>query len=269
MKVWNHDTGTFGYEYAGWIEQEGIATEYTKVTFNDGTELKVVGNHSVFSRTLNKYVDVNSDEFNIGDEVVSISDGISYVRVTNIEHIQEEVRYYHVISTRYFNLITNNILTTYEIYNNVSNFMGFDENLKWQNTEIVRSDMYTYDDFTYLTKYLFKVFRLEETKYLIETGLVTTEEFEDLFTNYLMDNDKKVNPPTNEEGKYLWMVTTSDDENPSDIAHQMVEDSIYTVPTPINEENFLYWYNHSDNKTYNPGYEIEVDSSMYLEAIYE
>ena len=36
-----------------------------------------------------------------------------------------------------------------------------------------------------------------------------------------------------------------------------------------NEENFLYWYNHSDNKYYNPGDEIEVDSSMYLEAIYE
>ena len=147
--------------------------------------------------------------------------------------------------------------------------MGFDENLKWQNTEIVRSDMYTYDNFTYLDKYLFKSFRLEETKYLIETGLVTPEEFEDLFNNYLMDNDKKVIPPRDGEGHYLWMVTTSDDENPNDTVHQMVEGSTYIVPTPNNEENFLYWYNHSDNKTYSPGDEIEVDSSMYLEAIYE
>ncbi len=268
LKVWNHDTGSYGYEYAGWIEQEGVATEYTKVTFSDGNELKVVGNHSVFSKTLNKYVDINSDEFNIGDEVINLSNGINYVTVTNIEHVNEEVRYYHVISTRYFNLITNEILTTYEIYNNVSNFMGFGENLKWQNTEIVRSDMYTYEDFQYLEKYLFKVFRLEETKYLVETGLVTPEEFEDLYNNYLMDNDKKVIPPRNEENQYLWMVATSDDEDPSDTVHQMIEGSIYTVPTPINEENFLHWYNHSDNKYYQPGDEIEVDSSMYLEAIY-
>ncbi len=268
LKVWNHDTGTYGYEFAGWIEKEGIATEYTKVTFSDGNELKVVGDHSVFSKTLNKYVDINSDELNIGDEVVNLSNGINYVRVTNIEHINEEVKYYHVISTRYFNLITNEILTTYEIYNNVSNFMGFDANMKWQNTEIVRSDMYTYDDFQNIDKYLFKVFRLEETKYLVNSGLVTQEQFDDLYNNYLMNNNKKVIPPRNDDGQYLWMVATSDDENPSDPAHQMVEGSIYTVPTPNNGDNFLHWYNHSDNKYYQPGDEIEVDSSIYLEAIY-
>ena len=269
LKVWNHDTGSFGYEYAGWIEKEGTTNEYTKVTFSDGSELKVIGNHSVFSKRLNKYVDVNSDDLKVGDKVVSIKNGISYVKVTSIEKVQEEINYYHVISTRYFNLITNNILTTYEIYNNVSNFMGFGNNLKWQNTEIVRSDMFTYDDFTYLDKYLFKVFRLEETKYLLNTGLVTQEQFNDLYNNYLMDNDKKVIPPKNDEGKYLWMVTTSDDNNPDDISHQMVEDSTYIVPTPNNNNNFKYWYNHSDNKTYQPGDTIIVDSSMYLEAIYD
>lgn len=269
LKVWNHDLGAYGYEYAGWIEKVGTATEYTKVTFSDGNELKIIGNHSIFSKTKNKYVDVNSENLNIGDEVINISDGINYVYVTNIEHIKEEINYYHVISTRYFNLITNNILTTYEIYNNVSNFMDFDDNLKWQNTEVVRNDMYTYDDFLYLDKYLYKVFRLEETKYLVNSGLVSVEQFDDLFSNYLMNNDKKVNPPTNGSGETLWMVTTSDDEDPTDTIHQRVEGSKYMVPTPEEQDNFLYWYNHSDNKTYSPGDIIEVDSSMYLEAIYE
>ena len=65
------------------------------------------------------------------------------------------------------------------------------------------------------------------------------------------------------------MVVTSDDTDPSDISHQMVEGSTYTVPVPNNTDGFLYWYNHSNNKTYNPDDIIEVDSSMYLEAIYE
>ena len=269
LKVWNHDLGRYGYEYAGWIETEGTTDHYTKVTFSDGSIIKAIGNHSVFSKELNKYVDINSNDLHVGDEVVNLENGISYVTVESIEHIEEPIKYYHVISSRYFNLITNNILTTYEIYTNISNFMDFDENLKWQNTDIVRSDMYTYDDFLYLDKYIYKVFRLEETKYLVNTGLVTPAEFEDLFTNYLMNNNKKVSPPTNSDGQRLWMVTTSDDTNLSSTTHQRVEGSEYTVPTPSNTHNFKYWYNHSDNKVYHPGDRIEVDSSMYLEAIYK
>ena len=84
-----------------------------------------------------------------------------------------------------------------------------------------------------------------------------------------MNNDKKVNPPTNENGERLWMVTTSDDYDPSDIIHHYVEGSEYVVPMPKESDNFLYWYNHSDNKIYNPSDIIEVDSGIYLEAFYE
>lgn len=269
LKVWNHDKGTYGYEYAGWIEKVGKTNSYIKVTFSDGSELKIVGDHSLFSKRLNKYVSINSGELKVGDEVVNLANGINYVKITNIEKVNEEVNYYHVISSRYFNLITNNILSTYEIYENVSNFMGFGENLKWQKTEEVRSDMFKYEDMPYMEKYLFKVFRLEETKYLLNTGLVTQEQFNDLYNNYLLDNNKKVIPPKDSNGKYLWIVTTSDDNNPSNTSHQMVEDSEYTVPTPKNKNKFKYWYNHSDNKHYQPGDKIIVDSSMYLEAIYE
>jgi hypothetical protein len=269
LKVWNHDLGRYGYAYPAWIEKAGTADQYTKITFDDGNELKVISSHSVFCKRLNKYVDIRSGELQVGDEVVNLQNGISYVKVTNIEEVNESINYYHVITTRYFNLIANNILTTYEIYENVSNFMGFDEQLKWQNTEIVRSDMYTYDNFTYLDKYLFKCFRLEETKYLVDTGLVTLSEFADLFQNYLMNNNRKLPPIKNELGNRMWMVTTSDNTDLCNRDYLLEEGSTYMIPNPENEENFLYWYNHSDNKNYNPGEEIEVDSSMYLEAIYE
>ena len=269
LKVWNHDRGSYGYEYAGWIEKVGTAASYTEVTFSDGNKLKFVGDHSIFSKTHNKYVNILSDEFNVGDEVINLSDGIQTVTVTDIKKVNKNIHYYHVISSRYFNLITNDILTTYEIYGNVSNFMGFGDNLKWLNTEEVRNDMFTYEDLPYMDHYLFKVFRLEETKYLLNRGLVSQAEFDDLYQNYLLNNDKKVKPPTNVDGNYLWMVTTSDDDNPSDVSHQMVEGSEFTVPEANNTDGFTSWYNHSDNKYYQPGDVITVDSSMYLEAIYE
>lgn len=269
LKVWNHDTGSYGFEYAGWIEKAGKSNSYVKVTFSDGNTLNIVGDHSLFSKRLNKYVNINSNDLKIGDEVVNLSNGISYVKITNIEKVEEKINYYHVISARYFNLITNNILSTYEIYSNVSNFMDFDNNMKWLKTEEVRKDMYTIDDLPNMEKYLFKVFRLEETKYLLKNGLVSKEEFDDLYNNYLLDNNKKVTPPKNDKGKYMWMVTTSDDIDPSDTSHQLEEDSEYVVPTPKKTDGFLYWYNHSNNKKYNPGDVIKVDSGMYLEAIYE
>lgn len=269
IKVWNHDTGSFDYEYAGWIESKGTASSYTKITFEDGTELKVVGSHSLFSKRLNKYVDILSRDLEVGDEVVTLKDGIGYIKITNIEKVNETVHFYHVITTRYFNLIANDILTTFEIFENISNFMGFDENLKWQNVNEVRSDMYTYDDFTYLPKYIYKVFRLEETKYLVNSGLVTPDQFTYLFDNFLTNNDKMLMPQTNEEGTRLWMVTTSDDTDLSNERYLLEEGSIYTVPTPNNQEGFVRWYNSSDNKYYMPGDTIEVYGGMHLTAIYE
>lgn len=272
LRVWNHDTGTYGYEYAAWIEQAGTAEVYTKVTFSDGSELKVVGDHSIFSKTHNKYVNINSDEFKVGDEVVNLKDGIKYITVTSIEEVEEEVKYYHVITNRYFNMITNDILTTYEIYNNVSNYHGFGENLKWVNYPPSES-LLSYEDmisqFGYVDKYLFKAFKMEDINYGLTNGVISVDDLNDLFSNYLMNNDRKVEPDKDDTGIRLWMVTTSDDNNPSKKSHQLEEGSTYKVPEPENQEGFKYWYNHSDNKYYNPGDLIEVDSSMYLEAIYE
>ena len=76
-------------------------------------------------------------------------------------------------------------------------------------------------------------------------------------------------PATNNNGTRLWMVTTSDDTDLSNTSHQLEEGTIYTVPTPNNEEGFVNWYNSSDNKYYNPGDTIEVYGGMHLTAIYE
>ena len=110
--------------------------------------------------------------------------------------------------------------------------------------------------------------KLEDFGYAVEQGYITQEALASIVNTYMRHDEYKVMPPKDEFGNYLWMVTTSDDINPSDPTHQIVEGTYYLVPTPNNEENFLYWYNHSDNKVYYPGDEIEVDSSMYLEAIY-
>ena len=269
LKVWNYETGTYGYEYPAWIETENESDSYYKVTLSDGSELKIVGNHSVFNRRLNKFVDVVSDELQVGDEIVNAQNGINYVTVENIELVNEHVKYYDVITTRYFNVIANNILTTFEIYNNISNYKGFDSNLKWQIQDEVEANMLTYEEFSEFGKYLFKTFRLGEARYILEHNVATQEELNVLFYDYISNGERTLQRNKDGNGNYMSMVTTSDDANKNDPSHLMVEGTMYTVPTPQEETGFAYWYNHSDNKRYSPGDIIEVDSGIYLEAIYE
>ena len=272
LKAWNHETGTYGYEYPAWLENEGTIDHYTKVTFSDGTELKVAIDHRLFSKRLNRYVNINSGDLQIGDEVVSLQGGVSYVTVTSIEEVNEEVRYYDIISTRYFNVIANGLLTTYEINNDISsNYKGFTDRMIWAS-QTPEDRLLSYEElintFGYVDKYLYKTLKLADFKYAVEEGFITQAELIEIINKFMMNDNYRYIPPKDEFGNYLWMVTTSDDENINSLLHQMVEGETFIVPTPKNEENFAYWYNHSDNKHYQPGDEIEVDSSMYLEAIY-
>lgn len=266
--VWNHDKGSKGYEYPAWIEKSNTADMYTQISFSDGSILKVVGEHSIFSPTLNKYVTVNTDEFKVGIEVIKYNyndNKIYKVTVTKIEEVIEKVNYYHIITTRYFNMFTNDILTTYEIYNNISNFPGFDNNLKWVRSDEINSSLYTKDDFPNVSNYIYNTFRLEQTRYLIENNLITRNELDKLLSEYPMSlyGIKK-----DQNNNNLYMVATSDYINPNNLEYLVKENSIFNVPYPKNKDGFKYWYNHSDNKIYYPNDDIEVTNSIYLEAIY-
>jgi hypothetical protein len=169
-------------------------------------------------------------------------------------------------------MIAEGILTTYEINDEISsNYKGFDRNMKWVNYTPEDKKM-SYEDvlntFGYVDRYLYKAMKIEDFGYAIEQGYITQEALENIINKYMRQDGFKVIPPKNSFGQYLWMVTTSDMDDPSALLHQVVEGSVYIVPTPENEDGFMYWYNHSDNKYYNPGDVIVVDSSMYLQAIY-
>ena len=266
--VWNHDKGNIGYEYPAWIEKSNTTDIYTQISFSDGSILKVVGEHSIFSPTLNKYVTVNTDEFKVGIEVIKYNydDNKLYkVSVTKIEEVNEKVNYYHVITTRYFNMFTNDILTTYEIYNNISNFPGFDNNLKWIRSYEINESLYTKEDFPNVSNYIYNTFRLEQTRYLIDNNLITRNELDRLLSEYPMLL-YGINKDSNNNN--LYMVTTSDFVNPDNLEYLVKENSVFNIPYPKNQNGFKYWYNHSDNKIYYPNDNIVVYNSIYLEAIY-
>ena len=267
LMVWNYETGNVTYEYPIWIEKEGNSNTYINIKFNDGTYLNIVEDHGIYD--IEKQHFVNIDDLKIGSSIAKIvDDKVKKVEIVSIEKIEKETKYYHIVSTRYYNVIANDVLTTDYIVL-LSNFRGFNRNVTWKTKKYNNNQLYSYDELSYLPNYLFKGFRAEEAKtfesYLDKDG------FKEVMTNIILNPNRIELPKTNLLGKRMWMVTTSNDNvnviNKNKFLKE--EGSNYKIPTPKNSKGFVNWYNSADGKYYNPGDIITVETGIYLEAIYK
>ena len=187
LKVWNHETGAVSYEHPARIEKENKVKRYQLTTFSDGTTIGSVGWHGIFDVEANEFISMDDEtRFYPGIEVYKVEDNkLAKVTVEKIEWVEEEVKVYHIISSQYYNVIANNILTTDGHVIN-SNLYGFTENLKWpeiRNEFISNSDnLYTYEDFADLDIpiRMFNDLRLKEASYLQKYGITL-----EMFKNYL------------------------------------------------------------------------------------
>lgn len=262
----SHITGHVIEEYPIWIEQKGTSDNYQITTFSDGTALKTVGSHGIYSVDDNEYVSViDRSKFHIGTHVIKINNdnNLETVTVTNIETIYDKVNYYHVSSTYYHNVIANDLLTTDAILV-VSNMFNFDKKLKWTSEReefISKGDLFKYEDWSYLfPEHIFKGFRMEEAMILQKKNLLDISLFDEILNGKMMEPIKSLN------GKNLWMI--SDSEGIDNKFYE--EGSIYTFKEPYSDsKTFLYWYNTADNKYYKINDKIKIIYGMHFKAIWK
>ncbi len=269
LSVWSYDSGNITYEYPIWIEKTSKTNSYQKTTFSDGTVLKTVGFHGVFSPTYNQFISVDDyEKFKIGVKIQKIENGkLKEVTITKIEIIDEEVNYYHVVSTRYYNIIANDILTTDGTVI-LSNLYGFSKNITWpkevrNNVVSNSSSLYSYSEFEdIMPYYMFSGLRVEEGKYLNNYGLT-----KDIFRYYLINNqlnkDMLLPVETNNNGSRLWMVTTDKDNVLNKKEYLYEEGSYYILPRIV---GVYKWYSTSEDKYYNPLDKVKVNHSMHFIA---
>ena len=274
LMVHNYETGELTYEYPIWIEKTKKAISYQENTFSDGTILKTIGWHGVFETELNRFVSVdNPEEFHIGSKIAKLNNaknGYDTITVTNIEQKSKVVNYYHVVSTRYYNIIANDIITT-DGTTILSNLYGFNENITWPKEirDYAMQDVYSYDELSdAIPYYMFKGLRAEEGKVLSNYGLDLNT-----FKGYLLKNQNNPNmlkTPIQELGRNMWMVTTSlDNVNELNKRNYLrYEGSTYTLPK-VNDKKFKYWLNTADNQIYHQSDKIIVYHGMHFEAIYK
>ena len=273
LTVYDHENGGITYEYPVWIEKETKVNHYQKTTFSDGTILNTFGDHGLFSMDLLKYVSVqDKDNFKIGTKVAKIKeDGtIEIVKVTNIEIIKEETSYYNVSSTRFHNIIAEDLLTTDGSIIS-SNVFSFNEDITWSKERddyLKTNDLFIYEEFKVIfpqfpfPEHIFRGYRMEEMKHLYNQGL--------LDINMYYENLKNLGSKTmtDENDNNLWMITTSDDKVINKKDYLQIEGSYYKLPYPKNYNNFKGWYNTADGKLYKPNDLIKVVYGMHFIAKY-
>lgn len=259
LLVWNYDTGIVTKEYPLWIENEHKTDTYTKISFSDGSYINVVKSHSFYSYDISEFVDFNdTDNFHIGTLVAKLNNNnkLEKVMVTNIENINEEVNYYFVASTRYYNIISNDFITT-DGYTDITNLYDFDSNISWSKNRVVKKLRYSYLK-DVLPYYMYKGFRAGELAVLLENGNTNLNDFKNYIKTLVTSTYMLKSPITKNNNRY-WYVST-------DVTTKKLikEGSYYKLPKT---KGVKYWYSTSENKKYKPGSKVKVWTGMHFEII--
>ncbi len=259
LKVWSFEQGKFVAEYPIWIETPAQSDEYQVATLSDGTQLKTVLDHSVFSVDSNTFVSVlDRQNFHVGTKILKEQNGkLVPVRVEKIETIHKPVNYYFIASTRYWNVLAENVLTT-DGLTILSNIYGFTGGVRWpENRQTVLYDYAEVSDV--LPNYLFVGLRAAEAKILNNYGY-TTEQFKD-YLNDGIANTCRIVKPTQLLGKNLW--TVSIDTNRGLAQTQIIEGGKITLP---NDAKTSAWRNSVDGKIYHSGDTVTIYAGTHFAA---
>ena len=275
MAVWSYDTGKLVYEYPIWIEEITHTNKYLEISFSDNTKLRTFGEHGIYNYDLGMFV-ITEDRgnFDVGTTVAKVKNGkLKKVKVTDLKYVEKEVSVYHIISSHYFNVISDDVITT-DHNLMISNQYGFTDNITWPNNiqTKVRNDpnhLYKHKDFSdIMPYYIFKGLRVDEGKYLADIGLTNYEELKMYLALFPANPDYYQDVETNEAGKRLWMVTTSLDSvtDKNKDKYKVEEGSTYTLKNNI---RIKCYRNSIDNKCYLPGEKIKVYSGMHFTVEYK
>lgn len=115
LAVWNFDEGRFDEAQPLFIKEEQIANGYCLLEFSDGSSLKIINQHRIFNKEEGMFTFTMSEDTPVGTTTFNV-DGRD-VRLVRTQVVEEEVRYYNVITFGHMNLFANGILASIGLNN--------------------------------------------------------------------------------------------------------------------------------------------------------
>jgi len=182
LMAFNHETG----EYVAvpllvnvHAKTEADYHNVINLHFSDGTNLRIVDEHGLFDKDLNKYVYLNAknaQEYIGHNFVSSVYHGDSVVsKIVTLDKIEIEnecVRIYNPATVWHINLIADDMLT---LSAGMVNLFEYDKDMKYDvekmNEDISKYGLYTYEDFKDLVPIeVFNAFPFKYYKVAISKG---------------------------------------------------------------------------------------------------
>ena len=260
LKVYNHLNGKMTYVYPIWIEEGNVTDSFERVIFEDDSYIEVVGKHCLFDVAKNRYVDVsNLDDFGVDAIVYKVDDkdNLMKIKVKDIQFINEKRNYYNVVSTVYYNLIANDLLTVDETAS-ISNVYGFkDKALYGENYYTMsNSEGIPYKTFgDMIPYYLYSGLNLRNAGVMIGKELDTN-----FLSSFVIKNTKKI---PNRNGKNIFTISIGDKELNEFNSYTKEEGEEFILPDLGNS----YYIETSTMKKYKPLDAVKVIYSMHFEIV--
>ena len=202
LLVFNHETGEYQAMpllvnvHAGKPAED---YEVINLTFSSGKTLRIIDEHGLFDKDLNRYVYINNENAKdfVGHRFVSVAAQggnaeSEIVTLTKAEITKEHIRIYNPASVWHINLVADDMLT---LSAGMVNFFEYDENMKYDEQAMQRDleqyGVYEYEDFKdYVSREVFEAFPFKYYKVAIERGDFTFSRLLGLI--YLYQDDESL-----------------------------------------------------------------------------
>lgn len=191
--AWDFEKGEYAVTTPAVLYDHGEnENRVIKLTFDDGTVLKLIGTHDLFSKEKNEYVAIN--EFNVrsylGHEFVKMDDeeninGYTVAKLVDYSITEEYIGSYSILTSKHLNCITEGMFSRSpspnEEYEDFFDFFEIGEDMKYDKEamqkDIEKYGLYTYEDYKdYVTYEQFVALNGAYFKVLVGKGYITFED---------------------------------------------------------------------------------------------
>lgn len=200
VKVWNFETGEYVIVPVSLIQAHSTGNmNVLRLRFEDGTAIKILGEHGLFDATQNTFVFIDECDVQeyLGHDFVK-QDGASYktVKLVDYEVYEEYTTAYTILSMTHYNVLLEDMLTVTpahvgdNFFNPFEIFTGMKYDKEAMQTDIETYGLFTYEEFSHvLTEEQFNALNIAQFKVSVGKGLVTYDGLVYLIKNFVNNED--------------------------------------------------------------------------------
>ena len=194
--AWNFHTGKYEIVPLALSQIDGEGEmDVLHLYFDNGTELKVLGEHGIFDADLNNFIFIDKDDVEqyIGHSFIAKDDdSFATTKLIGYSITKESTKAYTVLSATHHNVILEGLFTVSPAHvgDNFFNPFEIDDNMMYDEkavqADIEKYGLYTYEDFAEVLTYeQFVALNLAQFKVSVGKGLVTYDGLIYLIKNFI------------------------------------------------------------------------------------